>query len=346
MRTKALLAIAFAGGVLSAQTEGLCDAPESQQTNSEQVTPKQMNSVSADPVVQQLANNAKMEPEMRAYYLLNVANSYLYGSSQSDVALAYKSTPHELNATWLLNGSSGRPNVVETWAQSLASERLSKGIKDSDSIGQQDDHPLVQRNFGLANRALESAVDQLNQSSLLSAKLTLCLIASYLFLETGNTEGVKQCDKIFEKSFDSFDSKSPFFEQHVIALSTILNLMANNFIFVRIPDTDPKLGSYLPDVKPFTERDFEASERLKLKAIATVDRLAPTDHVRRKAHRDLALWYGRLGKEGMAITEKKKLFELVGTSDEQILYPRSLGCGHLEWWQTDMPETTIDCGRG
>jgi hypothetical protein len=96
----------------------------------------------------------------------------------------------------------------------------------------------------------------------------------------------------------------------------------------------------------FAEKDLYESEKLKLRAAAMADRLNSKSDIRRKAHRDLSLWYSRIGKIEVAEREKQILFELVGCKKDSILYPQSGMCGHLVWWNPEPVSFAERCGMG
>lgn len=124
--------------------------------------------------------------------------------------------------------------------------------------------------------------------------------------------------------------------------------MANGFIPVQIPDLNPDLNPFerQESVGPFTEEEFKKSEKLRLRAVAIADKLSKEEHVRRKAHRDLALWYMKLGKKEQGEKEKQILFEMVDCKDDIILYAQPEACGHVVWWKKQKYESGLACGMG
>jgi hypothetical protein len=48
----------------------------------------------------------------------------------------------------------------------------------------------------------------------------------------------------------------------------------------------------------------------------------------------------------LAEKEKQILFELVGLHDDTILFPRSVGCGHVVWWEKEPNIFAVECGMG
>ena len=75
IRKKALLAILFAGGMLNSHVPALSD-----------------NKIeSTDSVMQEIANNTEIAPELKAYYLLSIASRYLDGAERTAVEVQFRS---------------------------------------------------------------------------------------------------------------------------------------------------------------------------------------------------------------------------------------------------------------
>jgi len=334
-RRKALLAIAFAGGVLNSQLPVLSQ-PE---------TP----SVTTDSVVQGIENNSNMTAVIRAFYLLRFASLYLTNSNKSAVEAQFAPMAHDKSARWLFSNPRRGDKLYTSWADQLSLEVHS--IKQrNDANAKMESNSLSNgiENSELADRVIQKALSHLDKAPEKFAQLNLYYIASLLFEKTGNTAGTKKCKKVLEEAFKACEQNTVVDEDQIKGLSSILNSKANAFVQVQIPDLNPidnRWNKQKP-VKPFTEMEFQESERLKLRSISLVDKLAVTSHIRRKAHRDLALWYMQLGKTELAEKQKEVLYELVGTKDESILYPRSAGCGHLIWWETQKAGFMGACGMG
>jgi hypothetical protein len=332
MRSKAMLAIVFAGGLL----------------NSPMPTQSASESKSADSVIQQIADNAQLTPEDQAYYLLMIASCYLKGDSQTAVDAQFTSAAKQTNRGSLYSKRQWECPLVY-WADKVSEDLPTDGKKIENKSNLK---PIPDESSALADKALNQAFTELDKVSQKFEKLNMYYIASRLFQEMGNIDGMRKCNKILEQAFRSCEGRSPIEdEDQVKAASSILNSMANGFIAVHIPNEKPTVRRSLPQIQvtPFTEKDFKESERLKLRALAMVDRLAPKNHLRRKAHRDLALWYTQLGKRKLAEKQKQVLFELVGRSDDSILYPQSASCGQLVWWEPEdikMGTTSELCGMG
>jgi hypothetical protein len=129
----------------------------------------------------------------------------------------------------------------------------------------------------------------------------------------------------------------------------VLNSMAFGIVPLQISDRplgENFAGFRIKPIGPVSEGDFKQSEMLKQRAAAMVDRLDASDDLRRRTHRDLALWYKQLGKSEKAEKEKHILFKLVGSHNDSILYPQSPGCGGLVWWKSEKLTRFIDCGMG
>jgi hypothetical protein len=334
MRSKALLAIAFAGGMLNSQLPTFSET----ETKSE----------STDSIIQKIANSTQNSAESRAFYLLTLAHDYLIEANKTTVEAKFTRILNETDArSWPLSNPRVWESILVSWADMVSLEARPKDLGFNARTEAKANSPSKE-NLVFANTAIEMALTQLDKASEKYAKLNLYFIASQLFRRTGNTDGVRRCNEVLEEAFQSCEGGSPIDEEQTRATSSILNSMANGLLPVQIPDLHPRdnpLEEQTP-VKPFTEKDFKESEKLKLRAVAMLDRLDTQNHLRRKAHRDLALWYKQLGKVESAEREKQILFELVGTKDDSILYPQQAGCGQLLWWVKEKRVVDIGCGMG
>jgi hypothetical protein len=216
-------------------------------------------------------------------------------------------------------------------------------------MGEKSTAPSISsENTALANSAITTALAQLEQTSNKFVKLNMYFIASRLCQKTGNEEDMRKCDTLCQDAIRSSEQNSQIDEEQMRAAASILDSMAYAFISVDIPDRvdDATYWGRQPAVKPFTEKDFKDSEDLRLKAVAILDRLDANNHLRRKAHRDLTLWYMRLGKKEKEDQQKQILFELVGCKDDSMLYPQVGGCGTLVWWKQERVQFSFECGMG
>lgn len=155
--------------------------------------------------------------------------------------------------------------------------------------------------------------------------------------------GVMPISKAAVKAIEEDDSAS---EEAIDAVISLFDVLAYGLIPLRIADHE--LGQIKLDdaTKSSTADRFVDAEALKLRGMVLADRLDMDSHVRRKAHRDLALWYQELGKVELAERQKERLFELIGVRNDRLLYPQSGGCGSLIWWKAEAPKYSYDCGMG
>lgn len=323
-RKKTLLAIAFAGGMLNSQVTAFAEEPRSTQT-----------------LIQNVENDSRMRPEVQAYYLLRISNSYLSNKDRTAVEAQYNSL-HTIGPRTI-----GRDNFFVNWADqvSLQAQSAKVGVK-SQNGDQTSSDKIPSENLKLAEQAAHSALKLAGKTSSRLTELNIYFIASQLFQMTGNKIEEQRCTRFFEDAIKACESKAPTIPEEAIAASSILNSMAYGKIPVRIPDyVDPR-SSRTPTVKPFTEEEFKSSEAFKLRSIAILDRLPSNNHDRRKAHRDLALWYETLGKNELAEQQKQVLFNLVGIRDESILNPQPAGCGSVVWWTIERIKHKFMCGVG
>lgn len=324
LHRKALLAAAFAGVMLNSQMPALSEN----------------NLESDDSVIQQIAKDAEYPPEVRAYDLLCLAASYLRGNDKSKVDTQYRSRLVKTNKSWLLEPDGRHRNILGTWAEGVGREHK---LKSAYAL---NERPVSPETLRVANEALELAIRQLDSCSETYPRLTMYFIASKMFQKTKNTEREKECNRVLETAIRSCEKESTVDAQKITTVSFVLNAMANCIINVEILDRIP-IGGLKANtaVEPFTKSEYKKCENLRLRALAITDRLPPEHQVRRKAHRDMTLWYTAIGKSNLAEQQKQILFELVGTNDERILYPRDAACGSLVWWRPDYV-SHAGCGMG
>lgn len=333
-RKRALLAIAFAGGILNSQLPALAEHKHE----------------SKNSVVQQLAHNEKMSPELRAYYLLTLADNCLTGEvNKAAVEARFKSVASQTqnNSVWIFEGRWNK--FFDQWIENVASEARSTPQMSAFSPPMKPEkHPIPIENKTLASKAIQQALSQLSSASNQYVRLNLYFVASRLLRKIGNTDGVRHCNMILEAAFKACQSSTPVDEQQIKGAISVLNAMSYRLIPVRIPEYKTNYGLEGQSVPSFAEKDFKESEKLKLTAAKIADRLDTHNHTRRMVHRDLALWYMKLGKVELAEQQKEILFQLVGVKDDSILYPHERGCGRVAWWQkhNDQVPCTVGCGMG
>lgn len=323
MRSKALLAIAFAGGMLNSQL------PASSETETK--------SGSTDSIELKIAKNPRITPEIRALYLLRLAREYLNDVKKSEIEMRFIYLASESSKSWTIDTWE---MIVKSWPAPTTHD--SSGPKDT---------TFHSENKILATKSINLALEQLNNATDKYARIGLHFIAWRLFREIGNANGIKICSKALDADFEAYEENETFDEEKIRTTYSILNLLANSLIPVFIPDFKPEDSPAMQQqtqVNPYTESDFKESEMLRRRAVGSTDVLAPDNDFRRKAHRDLVLWYSLLGKKEMAEREKKILFELVGIEDDSILYPQSGFCGHLVWWTIEKRSRSHEpfCGMG
>jgi len=326
----ALLAIILASGALSSQLPARSDAGAAQ-TNS---------------VIQQLANTSEANPSSRAFYLLLMARSYMTEENRKTVETQYSTIANELKRPDSFIWGRNREFILTSWSERAALEKNTEATKTQNKNESSSQFKPEERN-SLANAAIERATSLIEKSSDKFVQLNLYFIALQLFERTGNLAGARECQKYLDEALEAYKSKSSTDEELIKATSSILNAKAYALIPLHIEDHAQR-DSLMTQKKlePISEDTFKKCQQLKLKAIDLVDRLDKGSHTRRKAHRDLVLWYMQLGKNGLAENEKQVLFDLVGYRDDSVLYPQSVACGHLRWWTKEKVNDHIACGMG
>lgn len=320
---QALLAIAFAAGLLSSNTPAFCE---------DQV-------ISGESAIQQLAENSQYSPELRAYTLLSLASAALTDRKKSELETQFVTAKIYPHSERFYTGERGEQFLAD-WANRLAVEG---------NLPPKDDSQMIpEENRTLANKAIHLAVSILKQAENHFVKLNLYYIASRLFRKSGNLEGERNCDQILETAVKSCEQSAAVDPNLAKGVVSVLNSMAYGIAPVRIPlyfDRKAYERGILAHRPGFSEKEFAASQKLKLRAAAIADRLPSTDHMRRMVHRDLVLWYAHMKKPASSQVQKEILFNLVGSRDERILFPSSAGCGRLTWWKPG-EQGNFGCGMG
>lgn len=326
-RAKALLAIAFAGSVLTLQSPVLG-----------QEQPK----TSSSSVIDVIAMNVKATPEAKAYYLLQLAYCYCTGGDTTGLEIHIKSNLIKSDNLSLFYSSYRGEPFLGSWASSVSLLSQSVAKEEQSKTG---DTKISKEHRTFADKAITAAVAQLGSDfkEPLALKLNMYLIASCLSRITGNTQNEQMCTKELNAAIQACEASKTVDSGQIKAVASILNSMAFGLIPIRIPDYQAQSPSQLPE---FDRKNFDESERLRLRAAALLDRLPTGDQERRKAHRDLSLWYSQLGRDDKALKEKEELFKLVGVKDDRILYPQSGVCGHPMWWTTEKLTYESNCGMG
>jgi hypothetical protein len=273
--------------------------------------------------------------------LLRLADNYLTNNDRAAAEAQFK--PFIDNPKQFISTRRRWENNLVFWAEQLSLKRSKNFESNATNESSSASQSKLDENKILAAAAMRNALIQLDGMSNVFARLNLYFIASALLQRAGNLAEARRCDNVLEEAFRSCE-RSPVDEDDMMAASSILDSMAYGLIPIDVPDFKELRGI---KTVHYTEDDFKESEKFKLRAIAMIDhRLSSTSHLRRKAHRDLSLWYAELGKTEKAEKEKEVLFGLVGIHDDDILYPKSAGCGQLTWWVQEKFTGGMLCGMG
>lgn len=317
MRSKTILALAFASGLIYPQVPA-----------HSQNAPEPKFKYAAKLVIKDFVTDSQGPAELKAYNLLLIARRLLDGADLGTVSSEFSGTAFS-NETW--NGEQRR-----RFLNLLAAEQAAKTVDGSSKCEGAEERLL-------ANSALEAAIKQLDQSKEPYSRLVMLFITSSMYQRLGDTSGAQQCNTFINKYLSAVKSASSPSVDQISAAIHVLELQAFQKIQLEIPEYLPQP---LPRLETYSKADYIAAEKLRLEAVLIADKLPASEHVRRKAHRDLALWYTALGKEIQAEKEKQVLYTLVGFKNESLLNPQVAGCGSLAWWLQKPLEMTYDCGRG
>ncbi|HEY9774800.1 MAG TPA: hypothetical protein V6C81_13645 [Planktothrix sp.] len=326
---KVWLAIAFAGGMLNAQP-AMCDQ-ESNSTRS---------------VIEQVDEDTQVVPEVRAYYLLRLADCYLNLGGEStalnEMGPILKGWARGMNASSL-----------QTQLSTFASDSCLPGHANVHQDEFEPETPLTPSSMdSRARLALSRAMGELSVSTDNFDRLVMYFVASKLYQQAGLSDQAESCKEVFNKALSSCEKKSSVDEPTIKAAWVILNAQAFDLLPLGPPDRlDNQRRNVFrerpsPIISKYDDLAFKQSEELKLRVASLVDRLSPGNDLRRLTHRNLVLWYQRLGKTDLADKQKNMLFELVGVHDDRILYPQIGACGHPVWWLTEPPVNKFSCGMG
>lgn len=323
-RTKALLAIAFAGSMLTSQLPAVG-----------QESPKASSSV-----IEGITKNVRGTPEVKAYYLLQLAYCYISGGNAAALETQLKAGFGHLGNSNLFNFSPRGEHPLVSLARRVSLLSHSSFAVDKSETGKKK---ISSEDRAVADKAIEAAIAQLGQSFRNTETLNLYLVASGLSRMTGNTQNEQKCTKALNEAIRACEASKTVDSVRIKVVASILNSMAYGLIPISISDYQAPT----PEQANFVDmKNFDESERLKLRAAALLDRMPASDQERRKVHRDLTLWYLQLGKGEKARNEKQELFNLVGVKDDSILYAQPGTCGHPLWWSVAKIVDHTQCGMG
>lgn len=327
-KNKALLAIAFASTIASSPIPAFSGN----------------NAESTSSMAQMIAKNAHLSPETNAYYLLYIARDYLAGIDKKQIESSFYHLATQPDNSIFRNPRSGR-QLLGNWTKQLCENNF---FNEQDNYTTSNISEWKKEKNALAKSALDLAFTQLEKSTDTYAKLNMYFIALRMYEKIHSAEGRSKCEKIIEENVQSCEASSEIDEEKMEACYAVLNLMAAVTVPVSINERetkiDPSRRKFI--VNSYTEGLFKESERTRLRAVAITDKLDGEKHLRRKAHRDMALWYSKLDKNDLADKQKQVLFDLVGIHDDCILYPVEAGCGHLVWWKKENSVFGVECGMG
>ena len=326
VKKRALMAILLAGGMLSSGP-GAFSAPKAGAVSKNQLE-----------LVNKIVGNQNISSELRAYFLIQIARSALQGMDGG--ALEKQYGPYA--AAGAFNLFSRRRSAFNSSLSAMASQL------SLEAHSTKEDKPGEKRgNSALAETALKEALPLFETSDNSFARLNLYFMASYLFRKTGNEIESKYCQKKVDDAIKGCESDFSHHANHIEGVVAVLNSMAYGYVPVQISDWQrPSAAGAGKQTKSYAKKNIAEAEKLKLRALALADRLDSGSQLRRKAHRDMVLWYQELGKSDAARNEKEILFNLVGVHDDKILYPQSFGCGSLVWWKVEPLVSRFSCGMG
>jgi len=311
-------------------------------------------------LIQRLIKKAQVPPEVRAYYFLLLASHYLKAADNTSAEFVIQPLANPKYASDLFtrrNDDRARDQIISSL------NNIARETHNASANGATYSASRNSGDYTLANEAMKNALVEIDKSSDKSATLILHFIVSQLYQQMGDKTGTKTYSSLLEQDIQACEAAPEVDEKLITAASLALNAIAYGLIPCNPSDRQELIMQMVSKLYPsrlstppqslpatknftFTEKDFQQSEKLKLRAAVLVDRLPAANDLQRMSHRDLALWYAELGKTELADKQKQALFELVGVKDDRILYPQSGACGSLVWWRIKLPEMGGGCGMG
>ncbi|CAN5552714.1 hypothetical protein BH11CYA1_BH11CYA1_08260 [soil metagenome] len=322
-KTKALLAIAFVSSMLTAPPPALCK---------EQPT-------TAQSAIEVIVKNGQATPEEKALNLLQLANCYVTGRDSTILESQLKAGSRHNSNDGPFHNTARVDMALTHWAETGWPTNLAA----PNGPGQPGQKANFIANYALADLAIEAATAQLSQAAKSPRVLTMYRIASNLSQITKNVKCAEACTKALNDGIQACEANKSVDSMQIKTIVSILKKMAYGLVPIQIADYKAPVPVHATAVEM---KNFDECERLKLRAAALLDRLPAGDQDRRKAHRDLSLWYSQFGKNDKALKEKQELFKLVGVNDDSILYPQPGMCGHVVWWSVKKVDNSGDCGMG
>ncbi|HEY9774803.1 MAG TPA: hypothetical protein V6C81_13660 [Planktothrix sp.] len=290
--------------------------------------------------IQAILDHKKAMPELRAYCLLKLASCYL---DHDEAAANEQSETKSIDtAKWIVYEHWDR--LLSPWADDVA-RSTQEVCFSTHSHAKVEARPNHEHFVMLADAAINEAIKQLELSTHNYIPLILYFIASRLSCTAGNFVAAKNCDDVLEKAIHTCEKDMSADRDSTDAVVSFLNAQAYGIIPLKIRDFESHEYSD-SEVPPYTEEEFKECEKIKLRIVKMVEQLDKSNHLRRKTHRDLVLWYKQLGMSEQSEQQKQILFDLVGCSDDSILYAQSVGCGSLTWWRKEKLTMDIRCGMG
>ena len=275
---KSFVAVLFASGMLNSSLLAFSD----------------VETVSSESVVKGIAGNTAYDAKARAYYLFRFASRLADVTDEKAVVNQFRFLTKDASKYY------GWESGLETWTRQICYAN-----HETDANVGKFFRPFTPaENVILATTSAREAIKLLESASDEFVKLNLYFVASGLFRKLGENKDAEKCKTIVENAVRACESDQKSGDGKIRAVSSMLNSEAYGFISVQVSEVNPSVTSagvpkgryydfWSPPVEAeiYEEKDFHDSENLKRRAILLADRLPKTDDLRRKAHRDMALWY-------------------------------------------------------
>lgn len=269
--------------------------------------------------------------ESRAVAVLNLAEEYERCGKKREAEQTFRRALKMYKQCKKDNPGAASAELLITWAQFLqeGTKRVQIPGTDQTAIINQEFTPAELRRID--KLTLEALIELQKCPDNSSAKSERYLQCVRIFDKTGNKTEKEKCEDYLLSTAKVYEQEQSSSPNVLLQFADILFRMSDVTIHVLRPPSDKPIYKIdLDSDSVHTSTNFARAELMKLSAIRLYDRLPKDDQSRIGAHKSLALWYMLFKKDTEAARETKILSELMGTTDEKILFPKYLGCGSFE----------------
>lgn len=287
----------------------------------------------AKDLIRQCERDRKDNPGSYASLVFALAEEYqMYGQIQKAES-TFRQSLKLYQLDWHEATPNYRASILLSWAQvqSQGMQRVRKGEEETQKTGDIIERKLNKDDFRRIDKATLEALEEANKSQdTSSGKARVYLSAIDLFEKTGNRVEKEKCENHILSVCKVYEQEANVHADVLYEYAEILNRMGDRTVHMQSPRDKPAYQIELDNNEFHTTERFSKAEKMKLAALRLFDKLPKDNQYRIGAHRSMALWYMLFKKDAEAARETKVLSELMGTTDEKVLFPKYLGCGQFE----------------